>query len=53
MHEYDDIIDYNWTGSLEHERMPLSSRARIFLPFSALSGFDELIDKTAEQKIVQ
>lgn len=34
---YDDF-------SIRHPKMPLSQRAKIFLPFAALKGFDELVN---------
>ena len=43
---YDDIIDYEYKGSLTKPKMPLASRAKIFMPFSALRGYEELIEKT-------
>ena len=46
---YDDIIDVEWLGSPVREHMPLSMRAKIFMPFAALKGFDELIKKTEEK----
>ncbi|MCR4940798.1 MAG: hypothetical protein K5930_11950 [Treponemataceae bacterium] len=47
--KYDDIINVKWTGADGRERMPLISRAKIFMPFSSLKGFPELIKKTQEQ----
>ena len=41
---YDDIIDYEYKGSTTRAKMPLSSRAKIFMPFAALRGFDDVID---------
>ena len=37
----EDLIDYVY--EMKHERMPLSERASIFSPFSALSGFNDMI----------
>ncbi len=42
--DYSDIIDYNWTGEENREKMPLSLRAKIFAPFSALVGFNDIIN---------
>ncbi|MBB5226778.1 hypothetical protein DYE50_05365 [Treponema ruminis] len=42
---YDDIIDYEYKGSTTRAKMPLSSRAKIFMPFAALRGYEELIEK--------
>ena len=46
---YDDIIDVEWLGSQDREHMPLSMRAKIFMPFAALKGFDELLRQTEEE----
>lgn len=46
---YNDIIDHEWLGSPNRPRMPLASRAKIFMPFAALRGFEELIEKTKEE----
>ncbi|MDY6396962.1 MAG: hypothetical protein SPL22_04465 [Treponema sp.] len=40
---YDDIIDYEWKKDSLKNRMPLSQRAKIFLPFAALTGYEEAI----------
>lgn len=37
---YDDIIDIEYKGI---KQMKLSDRAKIFLPFAALKGFEEAI----------
>lgn len=50
---YDDLIDYNWTRDSLPNRMPLSQRAKIFLPFAALTGFDEALDKTLQTEIAE
>lgn len=46
---YDDIIYHEWLGSPKHPRMPLASRAKIFMPFAALRGFEELIEKKKKE----
>ena len=51
--DYSDIIDYDWNSSSLKNRMPLSQRAKIFLPFSALTGYDEALQKTLEQEIAE
>ncbi|MBQ7752316.1 MAG: hypothetical protein IJR80_01495 [Treponema sp.] len=48
---YDDIIDYDWKRESLTERMPLSQRAKIFLPFAALTGYDEALQETLEKEI--
>lgn len=46
---YDDIIDYEWLGSPKRPKMPLASRAKIFMPFAALRSFEELIEKKKQE----
>ena len=48
---YDDIINHKWPRDSLPNRMPLSQRAKIFLPFAALTGFDEALDKTLQTEI--
>lgn len=48
---YDDIINYNWNYDSLQNRMPLSQRAKIFLPFSALTGYDEALQTTLKIEI--
>ncbi|MBP3743328.1 MAG: hypothetical protein J6J00_10115 [Treponema sp.] len=50
---YSDIIDYDWNSSSLKNHMPLSQRAKIFLPFSALTGYDEALQKTLELEIAE
>ena len=49
--KYSDIIDYDWNYDSLPNRMPLSQRAKIFLPFAALTGFEEAIQKTIQTEI--
>ncbi|MBR1911965.1 MAG: hypothetical protein IJ828_06375 [Treponema sp.] len=42
---YDDLIDYQWLGSPSRPRMPLADRAKIFMPFAALRGYEEELDR--------
>ena len=51
--KYSDILDYNWNYDSLPNRMPLSQRAKIFLPFAALTGFDEAIQNTINQEIAE
>ena len=51
--KYSDILDYDWNYDSLPNRMPLSQRAKIFLPFTALTGFDEAIQKTIENEIAE
>lgn len=45
--DYSDIINVKWPDAKipGREKMPLNSRAKIFLPFAALTGFEEEIEK--------
>ena len=49
--KYADILDYDWNYDSLPNRMPLAQRAKIFLPFAALTGFDEAIEKTIQNEI--
>lgn len=50
---YDDIINYDWNRSSLQNRMPLSQRAKIFLPFAALTGYDEALQETLRKEIAE
>lgn len=50
MSKYDDILDEKWIGVREHNHMSLENRAKIFLPFAALRGFEEAIE--AKNRII-
>ena len=50
---YSDIINYYWNYDSLPNRMPLSQRAKIFLPFSALTGFEEAIQNTIKTEIAE
>lgn len=41
----DDLINYNYKGSIKYPHMKLSDRAKQFMPFAALSGYSDLIDE--------
>ncbi len=43
MNRYDDIIDYPY--EMRHTRMSIENRCAQFAPFSALSGFSDLIEE--------
>jgi hypothetical protein len=53
-HKYDDIINTDYpfkaSDSMKHPRMKIEDRAKIFVPFAALRGYEEAIQ--AKQKIV-
>ncbi|MCR4954530.1 MAG: hypothetical protein K6A43_10715 [Treponema sp.] len=48
---YDDIINTQWTQDSLKNRMPVSQRAKIFLPFAALTGYEDELDKTLAKEI--
>ena len=43
MNNYDDILDFRYTGSEHHARMPREARAAQFAPFAAMVGHDAAI----------
>jgi len=45
---YDDIINLSRPVSKKHIPMSLEARAAQFAPFAALTGFEDVIDETAE-----
>ncbi len=50
-HQYDDIIDKVHHQSKTRKHMSLNDRAAQFLPFAALTGYDEAINETARLTI--
>jgi hypothetical protein len=52
-HKYDDIIDMEYplktSDTVKHPRMSNAERAKIFAPFAALRGFDDVIDECADE----
>ena len=48
-HRYDDIIDLPHRQSSRHPHMSMHNRAAQFMPFAALTGYDEAIAKVAER----
>ena len=48
---YADILDYDWNYDSLPNRMSMSQRAKIFLPFAALTGFNEALDDTLKAEI--
>ena len=44
---YNDIINLPYKKSLKRKHMSVSDRAAQFAPFSALTGYDELVEETA------
>lgn len=49
MKNYDDIIDFPYDGIEGRARMSLLDRAAQFAPFSALTGFEDLIEDTTDE----
>lgn len=47
--EYDDIINLPHHVSKRHPRMSLQARAAQFAPFSALTGYGDEIQKSAQR----
>ena len=54
-HRYDDIINlpHPDPDPRRHPRMSIAERAAQFAPFAALTGFDGVIDDTAERHIAE
>ena len=46
-HKYDDILDCPHHVSSVHPPMPLIDRAAQFAPFSALTGYEEIVKEEA------
>lgn len=51
MEEYKDIIETQWPKETLRSKMLLKDRAKIFLPFAALKGYEESLE--AVRKIVE
>lgn len=47
--KYDDIIGLEHPTSKRHPRMSMADRAAQFAPFAALTGFGDVIEKTARR----
>lgn len=41
---YEDILNIKWPRNSNRIKMNLNQRAKIFLPFAALTGFDRSIE---------
>lgn len=52
MGKYDDIINMKWPVPSKRPRMDMESRAKIFLPFSALKGLAMLLMSRIKPKII-
>ena len=51
--DYSDIIDLPHHDSEKHPRMSRESRAAQFMPFAALTGYEETIAQTAEEAMAE
>ena len=51
--KYGDLLDYDWNYDSLPNRMPMAQRAKIFLPFAALTGFDEALDNMLKNEIAE
>ena len=51
MRNYDDIIEmkYPFDRPSRHSHMSIADRAKIFMPFAALKGYETAIDNTIKQ----
>ena len=49
MNNYDDILHLPHHVSKKHPRMSMHDRAAQFAPFSALTGFEDVIAETERQ----
>lgn len=47
--DYSDIINMPHYESPDHPRMSKEARAAQFMPFAALTGYEEAIERTAEE----
>lgn len=47
--KYDDIINTQYPLSSNRQPMPLKERAKIFLPFAALKGYEEALEKVRKE----
>ncbi|MBR3231316.1 MAG: hypothetical protein IKF75_01430 [Lachnospiraceae bacterium] len=47
--DYADIMNLPRPEPARHKRMPAENRAAQFMPFAALTGYEDAIGKTAEQ----
>ena len=47
--EYDDILSLPHHISKKHAPLPMSSRAAQFLPFAALTGYDEVLREASRE----
>ena len=50
---YKDIINLERPRPMFREQMKLENRAKIFLPFAALKGFEEEIEKRKNEQVLR
>ena len=50
-HRYDDLLALPHPEPQRHPRMPRADRAAQFAPFAALTGFEDVIEQTAEDHL--
>lgn len=51
LEDYADMLEIKWPRETLRAKMPLKDRAKIFLPFAALKGYEESLD--AVRQIVE
>lgn len=51
MDKYEDLLETAWPKESLRPKMPLKDRAKIFLPFAALKGYEESLE--AVRQIVE
>lgn len=51
MDKYEDLLETSWPKESLRPKMPLKDRAKIFLPFAALKGYEESLE--AVRQIVE
>ena len=49
-HAYDDIINLPHHQSRKHPHMSRHQRAAQFMPFAALTGYNQVIEQTAKKR---
>lgn len=47
IHKYDDIINLPHPTSTKHARMSIANRAAQFMPFAALTGYDDAVGEAS------
>lgn len=56
-HDYDDIINMEYPlksiDTIKHPRMSTADRAKIFMPFAALKGYEQAVAEKGDSYVVQ